>query len=230
MDIKDWDASGQAIDKKVLLGKKCFAAVDLASTTDIAAAGLYFPEYFAFLPMFWVPKETAKKKLEYEIWSNQGYINIARGRVINYELIREWLIEQKKIYDIQSVAYDSWNAPQLALKLGDEDGFNLVEFRQGYKSMNAPTKELEKLVLQSKIVHFNNPVLRWMVSNAQTTEDPAGNVKLVKPNKDSPEKIDGAIVLVMCVGLSIAEKLQDDSVFEKDSEDFDKILKEVYGK
>lgn len=230
MQMQEWDASGQAINKEILFGKKCFASLDLSSVSDIVAACLYFPEYFAALLMFWVPEKTAKKKLEYEIWHKDGYIEIAKGQVIDYELVRAWLLEQRKTYNIQSVAYDPWNASQLALKLGDEDGFNMVEFRQGYKSMNEPTKELEKLVLQHKIVHFGNPVLRWMVANAQTSEDPAGNVKLVKPNKDSPEKIDGAVALVMGVGLSIAEKLQDDSVFDKDSKEFDKILKEVYGR
>ncbi len=207
MDMQEWDANGQVIEKSALLGKKCYAALDLASTTDIVAAGLYFPEYKAVLMMFWVPEKTAAKKLEYDIWHKDGYINISKGKVINYEEIRTWLNDMAELYDIQSIAYDPWNASQLAIKLS-EDGFQLVEFRQGYKSMNEPTKELEKLVLKHEIVHFGNPVLRWMIANAQTMEDPAGNVKLVKPGKDSPEKIDGAVCLVMLIGLAMVEKVE----------------------
>ncbi len=36
------------------------------------------------------------------------------------------------------------------------------------------------LVLQKKIVHFNNPVLTWAMNNAVVTSDPAGNIKLDK--------------------------------------------------
>jgi len=111
--------------------------------------------------------------------------------------------------------------------LGDTDGLAMVEFRQGYKSMNEPTKALMKLVLDHKLVHFGNPVLRWMCSNAMAMEDPAGNIKLVKPDKDSPMKVDGMIALVMAYGLTLAVQEDTGTIFE--SGEMDKLLEEVYG-
>ena len=71
-------------------------------------------------------------------------------------------------------------------------------FGQGFLSMSAPTKELEKLILGEKIIHDGNPVLGWMLSNIALQEDPAGNIK---PNKaKSTEKIDGLVALIMSLG------------------------------
>ena len=229
MDMHEWDACGQTLKKEDLIGKKCFVTVDLASTMDIVAECLYFPEYYAALFEFWVPARTAEKKAEYELWHKQGYINIAPGKVIDYDLIRSDIIDKNDIYNIQSIGYDPWNASQLALKLGDEDGFRMIKFRQGYVSMNEPSKEMEKLVAKHKLVHFGNPVLRWMATNVQIESDKHENIKPVKPDKDSPQKIDGIVALVMGVGLSIMEKDEGDSVFDSDPEDFDKTLKEIYG-
>ena len=71
-------------------------------------------------------------------------------------------------------------------------------FGQGFVSMSAPTKELEKLILGKQIVHDNNPAMNWMLSNVAIQEDPAGNLKVAK-NK-SKEKVDGIVALVMAIG------------------------------
>ena len=71
-------------------------------------------------------------------------------------------------------------------------------FGQGFLSMSAPTKELEKVILGEQIIHDGNPVMSWMLSNIALQEDPAGNIK---PNKaKSSEKIDGVVALVMSLG------------------------------
>jgi len=228
MEMQDWDLSGHKMEVSELAGKRCLGALDLASTTDIAAFGLYFPEQIAYLLWCWVPEKTAAKRIQYEIWAKDGYIEIAKGITIDHDVIREKIKELKKIYDFSKIAYDPWNAAQIAKNLGEDDGFEMVEFRQGYKSMNEPTKALEKLILNHALIHFGNPVLRWMISNTDAVSDRAGNVKLMKPDKDSPLKIDGVITLVMGHGLSIAEEPEEKSAF--DSKDFDKTLQEIYKK
>ena len=204
MDIKDWDASGQKINQNELLGMKCYGGVDLSSTTDICAYGLFFPDNDAFLVWFWVPEKTISRRIEYELWANDGYIEIITGPVINHEIIRKKIVETSREYKIIDIAYDPWNASQLTMRLSDDDNIPMLEFRQGYKSMNEPTKSLEKLILNRSLTHFGNPVLRWMCSNVIAVNDPAGNVKLAKPNKDSPLKVDGMIALVMAYGASMS--------------------------
>jgi hypothetical protein len=65
------------------------------------------------------------------------------------------------VLDVREIAYDPWNATHIALRLQDE-GAKMIEFRQGFRSMSAPTRELEKLVVSRKLAHGGNPVTRWM--------------------------------------------------------------------
>jgi len=62
-------------------------------------------------------------------------------------------------------------------------------------------EELMKLVLERKIDHGGNPVLRWMMDNIYVKTDPAGNIK---PDKEkSTERIDGAVVLIMALDRAV---------------------------
>jgi phage terminase large subunit-like protein len=47
---------------------------------------------------------------------------------------------------LREIAYDPRNAPRIALRLQDESAA-MVEFRQGFRSMAAPARELEKLIV-----------------------------------------------------------------------------------
>src|SRR5205823_1252024 len=95
------------------------------------------------------------------------------------------------------IAFDRWNATQLCIQL-QSDGIEMVPFGQGFSSMTAPTKELEKMILGRQIAHGGNAVLRWMVSNVAVKQDPAGNLK---PDKGkSSDRIDGVVATVMAIG------------------------------
>lgn len=83
-------------------------------------------------------------------------------------------------------------------------GFTIVPFGQGFKDMSSPTKELMKLVLEGKIAHGGNEVLRWMMDNVYVKTDPAGNIKMDK--EKSTEKIDGAIATVMALDRALRNR------------------------
>jgi phage terminase large subunit-like protein len=194
----------------LLLGRECYAGLDLASTTDLCALGLVFPieesGLVAVKPLFWCPENCGRErerrnKVRYDRWIKQGYIKTTPGDVIDYEVIRRDMNDLSKQHHIREVAIDRWNATQLSTQLSD-DGFNVIGFGQGYASMNAPTKEFESLVLSHRLIHDGNPVLRWMVSNLSTEMDAAGNLKPSK--KKSTEKIDGCVAIIMGLGRWIA--------------------------
>jgi phage terminase large subunit-like protein len=99
--------------------------------------------------------------------------------------------------EIREIAYDPWNATHIALRL-QEEGAAIVEFRQGFRSMSAPTRELEKLIVSRKLAYGGNPVTRWMAANVAIAQDPAGTLK---PAKDkSTGRIDGIVAIVMAIG------------------------------
>ncbi len=211
-----WDKCAE-LDLKELVGQPCYAGLDLASTIDIAAFVLLFPELGnAVLPFFWVPAESARvrerrDRVPYETWARQKFIEMTKGNVIDYDVIRNRINEVGEIYNIQEIGVDRWNATQIITQL-DGDGFEMVPFGQGYASMSAPSKELEKLVLSCDLRHGGHPVMRWMASNVTAETDAAGNIKPSK--KKSTEKIDGIVGLIMALGRAAVAAIEKPSVYE----------------
>jgi len=94
------------------------------------------------------------------------------------------------------VAFDDWGAVQMAQNLQGQD-FEMIKFRQGYRSLSPPSKECMRLVLDEKLRHGGHPVLRWMFENVYIETDASGNIK---PSKQkSREKIDGAVATIMAL-------------------------------
>ena len=205
LSVDRWDSCRGDYGPDDLLGCPCYAGLDLASTTDLAALSLVFPGedgVSRLLTYFWAPQEAERRRerenrVRIAEWARAGHIELTPGDVIDYERIRVKLNELGERYQIKEVAIDRWNATHLVTLL-QGDGFNVIAFGQGYTSMTAPTKELESLVLSSRLQHDGNPVLRWNVANAVVEQDAAGNVKPSK--RRSSEKIDGVVATVMALG------------------------------
>ena len=81
----------------------------------------------------------------------------------------------------------------------------MIEYRQRTIEFDAPTRELEKLVLSKKINHGGNPVMAWMISNSVIMEDTSGNIKVSKGK--SSEKVDGVISTIMAIGIKMANNI-----------------------
>ena len=132
----------------------------------------------------------------YDTWEAQGLIKTTEGNVVHYGFIEKFICDLGEKYNIREIAFDRWNATQMVQNL-EGDGFTMVPFGQGFRDMSPATKELMRLVLEGRIAHGGNPVLRWMMDNVFVNTDPAGNIKMDKAK--STEKIDGAIALAMAL-------------------------------
>lgn len=217
IDRAAWDRCADKPDP--FEGRECFAGLDLAATTDLAAATFLFPcedGRFDILQRFWVPMEGARKRAErdrvpYLQWIEEGFIKATEGDVIDYDVIRADLRELSEVFSIRQIAVDRWNSTQLTTQLTG-DGFEVVPFGQGMASMSAPSKEFEKLVIGKKFRHGGNPVLAWCAANVAVEIDAAGNIKPSK--KKSTERIDGIVSLVMAVGLAIVAGTTTESAYE----------------
>jgi phage terminase large subunit-like protein len=191
-----------------LTGKECYGGLDLASTRDITALVLQFPDVNGkrqILPIFWMPEMNYQERVErdkvnYDVWIREGFIRITPGNVTDYDFIKADILKMAKQYQIRNIAYDRWNASQLVIDL-IEEGLKMESFGQGYGSMSAPTKELNKMVLKKNLNHAGNPVLRWMCKNVSIKRDPADNIKIDK--NAAQEKVDGMVALVMAIGVEL---------------------------
>lgn len=212
----------EPIDMDALAGRDCYAGLDLSSTGDITAMVLIFPprdedEKYVLLPYFWIPEETIPRRVKansvpYDIWEKQGYIMSTEGNVIHYDFIEKFIMYLSEKYHILEIAVDRWNATQMIQNLEGE-GFTIVPFGQGFSSMSAPTKEFYRLLMEGRIVHGGNPVLRWMAGNVVIDTDPAGNIKVTKAK--SKEKIDGIVAAIMALDRCIRQEGQSGSVYDE---------------
>jgi phage terminase large subunit-like protein len=213
-----WDAC--AAPPVTPKGAACYGGLDLSSTTDLSALALLFPDGdggFDLLMRFWAPEEGAeirerKDRVPYLAWARQGFLSLTPGNVIDYSFIRAELVALAARHDLKKLLIDPYNATQLAGELKEEDGLAVEFLRQGFLSLSAPTKELERLVLSGRLRHGGNPVLDWMCDNAMAVRDSAGNVKLSK--EKSREKIDGMAALVNAVAAALDDPDGGTSVYE----------------
>lgn len=212
--MDQWDACEQPGE----YAGECFGGLDLSTTTDLTALALVFPRDGGYdvLMRFWVPEMNARRRekkdrVPYSVWIRDGLITATEGPVVDYPTVRRDINDLKKLYNIRQIGIDRWNATQITSELLG-DGFEVVEFGQGYASMSAPAKELERLVMSGKLRHGGNKVLRWNASNAAAELDAAGNIKPSK--KKSTEKIDGIVALTMAIGMASAAQPQGKSVYE----------------
>lgn len=212
----------EPIDVDALAGRDCYAGLELSSTGDITALVLIFPprnedEKYVLLPYFWIPEETIPRRVKansvpYDIWEKQGYIMSTEGNVIHYDFIEKFIMDLSEKYHILEIAVDRWNATQMIQNLEGE-GFTIVPFGQGFSSMSAPTKEFYRLLMEGRIIHGGNPVLRWMAGNVVIDTDPAGNIKVTKAK--SKEKIDGIVAAIMALDRCIRQEGQSGSVYDE---------------
>ncbi len=79
--------------------------------------------------------------------------------------------------------------------------------------MSPPTKEFYKLLMEGKIIHGGNPVLKWMAGNVVVEKDDAENIKPTK--KKSVEKIDGIVAAVMALDRCVRNAGDTGSVYDE---------------
>jgi phage terminase large subunit-like protein len=202
-----WDACQVPVDPATLHGRRCYVGMDLSSTTDLTAIVGVCPDEdggFDVLAQFFVPHDriqdrARRDRVPYDEWARAGSLTATPGPVVDYEAVRAALRTWAAQFAIQLVAFDPWNATDLVGRLEKQDGLTCVPMRQGFGSLSAPTKSLEKAILARQLRHNGHPVLRWNVSNVAVESDATGNLK---PSKvASTERIDGVVALIMAVDL-----------------------------
>lgn len=219
LDMSAWDACADpALAPEQFAGEACVLGLDLASKVDFCAKVRVFrrdEDYYVFadhyLPQRAVSTaagtdEDGKRKRgatnsQYAGWAHAGLIHVTPGEITDYDLIEEHIRDDGKTFDLVEIAYDPYQATQLAGHLLDE-GLPMVEMRPTVLNFSEPMKQLEALVLTRRIHHNGDPVLAWMISNVVCHTDHKDNIY---PNKSRPEnKIDGAVALIMALGRLIA--------------------------
>lgn len=175
-------------------------------------------ESYDVLAWFWVPEAAAAERertnrVTYRHWIAEGWITETDGDVTDYDVIRADLVRLAGVYGLRKLAYDPFNATQLANQL-TLDGLSLERFQQNIASYTEPMIVLEKLIRDGRLRHGGNPVLRWMVGNVVAHRDGLG--RAMPSRKKSTDKIDGVAALLMALAGAILRPAQPPGKYYED--------------
>lgn len=180
----------------------CIGGVDLSSTTDLCCATLLgvVKGKIRVKQMYWIPtnfleKKITEDKIPYDKWIKLGWMRLSGDSKIDYHDITQWYLEEVRNNDLRPlwIGYDSWNAEFWRQEMTDE-GFDMVEVRQGFKTESAPLKQMKADLMDKKINYNNNPILKWNLSNVAIKQDDNENIMITK--EKSKQRIDGVASLM----------------------------------
>jgi phage terminase large subunit-like protein len=206
-------AHDKHFDSGLLLGRACYAGLDLSSTQDLTALVLLFePDaddpYWRLVPHFWLPGDNlhdkaAKDRVPYIAWRDAGYLEAIPGAAVDKLAVIHRLAKISAMYELKEVGYDRWRIEDFKMLLQKEGvDLPLVPFGQGTVSMAPAIDEFERLLLGKSLRHNGNPVMTWCAANAVVVQDDAANRKLSKSRSNG--RIDGVVAAVMAAGRAFA--------------------------
>ncbi len=158
---------------------------------------------------FSLPAATVEKSTnsQYQGWVERGFIHTTDGAITDFNVIEEALRDDLSRFDVRAIAYDPWQAMQLAMRLSD-DGAPMVEFRNTVQNISSPMKSLEALVQDRRIRRRHNPATDWMIGNVVAKVDAKDNIFLRKERYEN--KIDGPVAMIFALAMCMSDLETDD--------------------
>lgn len=197
-----------SVPEEKLKRLKCYAGLDLASVKDLTAVALiwrddeedcYYLRAHHFCNSVKAQSKEKSGSIDYFAFQTAGLVTITEGNVTDMDAVRDFILSAHQQYDLQALAFDRYYAEMVVPDL-IAAGIDCQKFGQGYASMSYPTKELERLMCQGKIIHGAHPVLRWQIGCVQLQRDDADNIKVSKRKNSESQKVDGIVASIMALG------------------------------
>ena len=203
LPLDAWDACGKSSSPRRLaeknLGRPCWGGLDLSSTKDFTALSWWFPhdedDGADVLTRLWIPEgsleDRSRMRDDIRSWASGGYVTLVPGPSMDYRAVARQIAADCHDFDVQSLGFDPWHAPNIITLLDEFDLDRLVmeKVPQYASTMNAPCRLYEKLLVDRLLDHGGSPALRWMSQNVVAEVNP---YEAMRPSKKkSTDSIDG---------------------------------------
>ncbi|MCA1845116.1 MAG: terminase large subunit [Actinobacteria bacterium] len=221
MPLHLWDASAGMVVPEDLAGRSCFGGLDLASTTDLAAWVLLFPDDAGGIDVLWrfwspeaqLPHLDRHTGGQASVWARQGLLSLTEGDWISYDDIHAQIRRDKDAFRIVRVGYDPHEATATSQYMQGL-GLDVAPVPQGF-ALSEPLKELMRLVKASRFRHGGNPVARWHADSVEVKRSDEDHIKIVKPDRaSSGKRIDGLAAAATALKVYIDWVEEERSVYE----------------
>nr|WP_254452320.1 terminase TerL endonuclease subunit [Roseicella sp. DB1501] len=201
-------------------GREAHIGCDLSSKIDLTAISLCIPErqpdgslhYTVFCRSYNNRASVDEaRNAAYPNWEAEKRLIVTDGNTTDFGTIEADILDLCRRFKVLSVAYDPWNATQLAQRLAAE-GVPVVEYRQNTGTLSEPTKEFDAAMRSGRLHHDGDPILGWCISNVVGQYDARANVYPKKPRNE--QKIDTALATIMSVGRAMLAEPEEESPYE----------------
>jgi phage terminase large subunit-like protein len=166
-------ANNHGITEKELLGKECYAGLDLAKGEDLNAYSLLFPNVrpnvHVLKTMFWIPEDKIQNNrdhVDYQKWIDDGLMIKQDGDTANHVDIANDIIKDLEKYDLISFGYDSKYAIMALIPMLAEAGFEsrLLPIGQGF-TLSPAVIQMSDWLHKHELDLMHNKVFYWNMAN-----------------------------------------------------------------
>lgn len=170
-------------------GKHIVVGVDMSSTGDLTAVSDLFREdrfiycrAHGFLPEIGLEKR--RDSFNYRASERRGECTIIKNkREIDYSVVEKYIrdLEEVKGAIIDAIVVDPKFAQDLTNNL--ERDYIIIKCSQTYTALSGATKDFRRKVHNEEVIHEENELLDWNMSNAITEKGKADDEMIAKYNK-----------------------------------------------
>ena len=113
--------------------------------------GKYYIKAIGFLPEDSLPNR--REKIDYRALETVGECVITKGAIVDYNQVEDYIrnIENNFKCRIECIVADPFNATQMLLSLAED--YEVIELKQSYTNLSAPTKEFRNEVYKGNIIY-----------------------------------------------------------------------------
>jgi len=221
MDMEKWNQAELEEDDfaEFAKGASVYLGFDLSMTTDLTSIGLvarkgneYRVKQLSFMPSDKYYERISKDKVRFDVFRDRGELILTEGSIVDYTLVKSYIMKFCKDYNVQEVCYDKWNAVQLVHEL-EQEGLLMVEIEQSIRMLTDATKKFRECVYSNTLKHYTDKLLKWSMGNARLVVDASENVKITKSK--SVDRIDPVAALLNAFKRAVEGQR---------AEDFNKII------
>jgi phage terminase large subunit-like protein len=186
LDMSLWPG-GKTVDWSTLYGRPAWLGLDLSKSLDMSALVVCVPMEDGRVALqghyWWPAQDVAQRELDYRmpvrVWAAERKLTLTPGREIDYESIRQRLLQLRDLFEIRAVGYDAWGSKYLAEQL-TQDGVPLITYRMGISTFGPGCQLWQNLWAGGQLVIGDDPIMRRSCAEAHAQTDRNGNVRPVK--------------------------------------------------
>lgn len=183
-----------------LKGLPCHVGIDLSGGGGdltglvwvIPHEGRFYTFAHAWTTTAALERRDKSNRFSYRAFIDRDELEVEDGNVIAYSKVRDKIEEIHKTYPVASITWDKWGSNESA-QVMMEKGFECHYLQPYPNHQHEPTKRLERLIMDGKLAHDGNNLLRWSLGNCQAVKQDQ-SIKISK--EKSSDKIDVAQSLI----------------------------------